>query len=83
MNCSIISFLFSSLVGILSPVLIHAAQQPIETIAFGSCLKQTRPQPIWESVLQQKPDILFFSGTISMGTPEIWKNSKVNGMTFH
>lgn len=62
MNCSTISFLFSSLVGILSPVLIHAAQQPIETIAFGSCLKQTRPQPIWESVLQQKPDIFVLLG---------------------
>ena len=33
------------------------ADEPIESIAFGSCLKQTRPQPIWESVLASKPDV--------------------------
>ena len=62
MNCLNIPFLFSSLVGILSTVWIQAAQQPIETIAFGSCLKQTRPQPIWGSVLQKKPDIFVLLG---------------------
>ena len=35
---------------------------PLETIAFGSCLKQTRPQPIWESVLAAKPDAFVLLG---------------------
>ena len=32
-------------------------RKPVEAIAFGSCLKQTRPQPIWESVRASKPDV--------------------------
>lgn len=38
------------------------ADKPIKTIAFGSCLKQTRPQPIWESVLSVKPDVFVLLG---------------------
>ena len=38
------------------------ADEPIESIAFGSCLKQTRPQPIWESVLASKPDVFVLLG---------------------
>ena len=38
------------------------AEEPIEAIAFGSCLKQTRPQPIWESVLASKPDVFVLLG---------------------
>jgi len=38
------------------------AEKPIETIAFGSCLKQTRPQPIWESVRAGKPDVFVLLG---------------------
>ena len=36
--------------------------KPITTIAFGSCLKETRPQPIWESVVDAKPDIFVLLG---------------------
>lgn len=38
------------------------AEEPIDTIAFGSCLKQTRPQPIWESVRASKPDVFVLLG---------------------
>jgi hypothetical protein len=38
------------------------AEEPIEAIAFGSCLKQTRPQPIWKSVLASKPDVFVLLG---------------------
>ncbi|MBM96804.1 MAG: metallophosphatase [Oceanospirillaceae bacterium] len=31
-------------------------------IAFGSCLKESRPQPIWTSVLKQKPAGFVFMG---------------------
>ncbi|HAE11047.1 MAG TPA: hypothetical protein DCG39_05315 [Opitutae bacterium] len=37
-------------------------QKPVERIAFGSCLKQTRPQPIWESVLKANPDVFVLLG---------------------
>ncbi|MEC7401848.1 MAG: alkaline phosphatase D family protein, partial [Verrucomicrobiota bacterium] len=38
------------------------ASESIEAIAFGSCLKQTRPQPIWESVRACKPDVFVLLG---------------------
>ena len=43
-------------------MMYEAEQKEIETIAFGSCLKQNRPQPIWESVLSKKPDIFVLLG---------------------
>mgnify|MGYP001157572793 FL=1 len=54
--------IFIWLTWILSMVSIVGAEQPIETIGFGSCLKQTRPQPIWESVLEKKPDVFLLLG---------------------
>jgi len=54
-------YLYLSLVtGILFSVC--KAEEPIDTIAFGSCLKQTRPQPIWESVRASKPDVFVLLG---------------------
>lgn len=35
---------------------------PISGIAFGSCAYQTRPQPIWDTVLETKPDLFLFIG---------------------
>src|SRR3989337_529307 len=31
-------------------------------IAFGSCAKQTKDQPIWDAVLAAKPDLFVFLG---------------------
>lgn len=38
------------------------AERPIERIAFGSCAKQDRPQPIWEAIVQTKPQRFVFLG---------------------
>ena len=38
------------------------AEKPIESIAFGSCLKETRPQPIWQGVIAAKPDVFVLLG---------------------
>jgi alkaline phosphatase D len=32
------------------------------TVAFGSCAKQDKPQPIWDAVLETKPDLFVFLG---------------------
>ena len=37
-------------------------EKPIDRIAFGSCLGQDLPQPIWDSVLEAKPDLFVFLG---------------------
>ena len=37
-------------------------QKPLSRIAFGSCAKQTLPQPIWEPILAYRPDLFIFAG---------------------
>ncbi len=37
-------------------------QRPLTRIAFGSCAKQDRPQPIWDSILAQRPEVFLFLG---------------------
>ncbi len=39
------------------------AESPsISTIAFGSCARGNRPQPIWDEILAHKPDLFLFLG---------------------
>jgi len=38
------------------------AEKPITRIAFGSCLQERRPQPIWDGVLSTKPDVFLLLG---------------------
>lgn len=42
----------------LSPI----DDQPLTTIAFGSCAEQDQPQPIWEAVIASRPDRFVFLG---------------------
>jgi alkaline phosphatase D len=35
---------------------------PLHRIAFGSCADQKLPQPIWDTVLADKPDLVIFGG---------------------
>lgn len=43
----------------------------LETIAFGSCVKQGRPQPIWETILAARPDLFIAGGdNIYAGTTD-------------
>jgi len=39
-----------------------ALDKPLTRIAFGSCAKQSKDQPIWEAVLAAKPDLFVFLG---------------------
>jgi alkaline phosphatase D len=36
--------------------------QKIQRIAFGSCIDQNKPQPIWRAILASKPDLFIFGG---------------------
>lgn len=45
---------------LLSPV--HAADKPLSRIAFGSCAKENKPQPIWHSITDTKPQLFLFIG---------------------
>jgi len=38
------------------------AENSTTTIAFGSCLKQSKPQPVWDALVKLKPDMFLFIG---------------------
>ncbi|MDB4662787.1 hypothetical protein OAE61_04055, partial [Verrucomicrobiales bacterium] len=38
------------------------AEEPISRILFGSCIKQDRPMPIFETIVDRKPDAFVFLG---------------------
>ena len=38
------------------------AADGFNVIAFGSCANQTQPQPIWDAVLAERPDVFLFLG---------------------
>ena len=43
-------------------VTVASAEQSISRIAFGSCAMQTKAQPIWDVIADQKPDLFLFIG---------------------
>ncbi len=49
------------LVLLLAAALATAAE-PLSRIAFGSCAKEDKPQPIWEQVIATKPQLFLFIG---------------------
>jgi len=54
---SVVSLLF-----LIPPALVSAADPPLSRIAFGSCAGQEKPQPIWDSILAQKPELMILLG---------------------
>jgi alkaline phosphatase D len=44
------------------PASPKAPEKPVSRIAFGSCLGQDLPQPIWARVLASRPDLFVFLG---------------------
>ncbi|MGH7127599.1 MAG: alkaline phosphatase D family protein, partial [Planctomycetaceae bacterium] len=38
------------------------AEEPLSKIAFGSCARQGRPQPIWEAIVETEPEVFLFIG---------------------
>ena len=41
---------------------LSQGRPPLSRIAFGSCAKQTMPQPIWDPILAYRPDLFIFAG---------------------
>ncbi len=71
MQWLILFFLFVNIGANLltSTPIAHAAypedfSKPLTRIAFGSCNKTTRPQPIWASILDAEPDLWIWTGDI-------------------
>lgn len=50
------------LLALLAAGTASAEDAALSRIAFGSCAKQDRPQPIWEAVLETRPQLFVFLG---------------------
>ncbi|MCA9055175.1 MAG: alkaline phosphatase family protein [Planctomycetaceae bacterium] len=48
----------------------YTEEQPLARIAFGSCAKQDRPQPIWEAIVETQPQLFVFLGDNIYGDSE-------------
>ena len=40
----------------------YAGEPVLSRIAFGSCARQDKPQPIWDAVIETKPQLFAFLG---------------------
>src|SRR5262249_43085740 len=48
---------------LIAPALIHADEpRPLSRIAFGSCVHQDKPQPIWDTIVDAKPEVFLLIG---------------------
>lgn len=47
-----------------------AEGEVLRRIAFGSCAKQDKPQPIWDSIVEMKPQLFVFLGDNIYGDTE-------------
>lgn len=56
------------------------AQEPLTKIAFGSCAKQDKPQPIWDSIIERNPQLFLFLGDNIYGDTEDMNLLKKNGI---
>jgi alkaline phosphatase D len=44
------------------PVAAQPAGRSLQRIAFGSCAEQYKPQPVWDAVVAEDPDLFLFLG---------------------
>lgn len=51
-----------TIVGLLLCSAAAQGEEPLERIAFGSCARQYEPQPIWDAVVDLKPQRFLFIG---------------------
>ncbi|MCC7420288.1 MAG: alkaline phosphatase family protein [Planctomycetaceae bacterium] len=54
--------IFTCILTVLSPSLAGAEEPVLSRIAFGSCVRQDRPTPIWEAVVETQPQLFVFLG---------------------
>lgn len=69
------SVLFRSAIAIslalfTSAIIAQAAEAPLERLLFGSCAKQDQPQPIWDAIVEAKPQRFVLLGDNIYGDSE-------------
>ncbi|MGB0840409.1 MAG: alkaline phosphatase D family protein [Chitinophagales bacterium] len=53
-----------------SKLIAALANDTIQRIAFGSCNKQSAPQPLWQEILAHRPDVWLWTGDNIYGDTE-------------
>ena len=63
---------------------VAVAQRPpelpggvLQRIAFGSCIDQNRPQPIWQPILAARPDLFIFGGDNVYASTQPWSRERL------
>jgi len=61
------------------------APEPLHLIAFGSCTRQTNPQPAWKSIIHHKPDLWIWLGDVVYADtqtfiPTVWRSPTMDEM---
>lgn len=51
---------------------LPAADGALRRIALASCADQTRPQPLWDTVLARRPDLMLFGGDNVYASRQPW-----------
>nr|WP_254448622.1 alkaline phosphatase D family protein [Spirosoma rhododendri] len=49
---------------------VASSRKAIQTIAFGSCSRQSLPQPLWDDIVAAKPDLWIWLGDNIYGDSE-------------
>ena len=58
----VITSLFTPALAAIAAPPRHDNAQPLSRIAFGSCVEQDEPQPVWASVLAVSPELMILLG---------------------
>lgn len=57
------SILFTTIIFFVVVSRFVCSEEPtLDRIAFGACAKQDQPQPIWDAVIESKPQVFLFLG---------------------
>jgi alkaline phosphatase D len=70
MNLRILLSITVTLITLASGQLLKADDAPLGRIAFGSCVRQDLPQPIWDTIAENDPELFIFLGDNIYGDTE-------------
>src|SRR5262245_4561486 len=57
-----VALLLSLTMGFIFGSFAATGEEPLSKICFGSCAKQDEPQPIWDAIVAQNPELFVFLG---------------------
>ncbi len=70
MNLRILLPITITLITLTSGKFLQADDAPVTRIAFGSCVRQDLPQPIWDAIADNDPELFLFLGDNIYGDTE-------------